>query len=62
MNYHPMGKTKSGSHCRSCWFTLLGTFPLDEELEGSGNMMKQWVLPNPRKKTKTKIPQSQKHD
>jgi hypothetical protein len=31
MNYHPMRKNKSGSHCRSCWFTLLGIFPLDEE-------------------------------
>jgi hypothetical protein len=26
------------------------------------NMMKQWVLPNSRKKKEKKIPQSQKHD
>jgi hypothetical protein len=49
-----MGKTKSGSQCRSCWFSLLGIFPLDEELEGSENVMKQWVLPNSRKKKKKK--------
>jgi hypothetical protein len=51
-----MGKTKSGSQCRSCWFTLLGVFPFEEDLEGSKNMMKQWVLPNPRKKKKNKNP------
>jgi hypothetical protein len=51
-----MGKTKSGSHCRSCWFTLLGIFPLDEELEGSENMMKQMGFTQPQEKDENKNP------